>query len=83
MDRPKAVAVLRQILAIIGDSLCLDCISLDENLLVVENEKTDGFQIRLQCHIDSSSLNAVMLILEQNGLKIKQTSNYTIIYRPH
>ncbi len=78
MNKSEAIVVLRQIFGVIGESVCVDFVSLDnlDSLLVKHNL---GYQIKMKCALDRNSMDSVLSILEGKHLALKEEHGYIVI----
>ncbi len=82
VDRNKALAVLREITKVLTESANVDHVSLQKDIIVVKNEKTEGYSIKIRCNYDETAWEAINPILRKNTLKIKFADGFAIVYNP-
>ena len=82
LNKSEAVAVLREIFEIIGESVCVESVSLDDMDSLIVN-KGRGYQIKMRCTLDSISKSSILTILERKQLAIKEENGYVLISKIH
>ncbi len=78
MDKSEAAAVMHEIYDAIGESVCINSISLDDlDSLIVKGDK--GYQIKMKCSLDNHSRRTIKPIIEKNHLTLKESNGYVLI----
>jgi len=74
--------VLHEIFDVIGESICVDSISLDNlDSLIIKGDL--GYQIKMRCSFDVNSKDSILPILEKNHLVLKEEKGYVLISKIH
>ncbi len=79
MNKQNALAVLHEIMHICGESLIVQCVSLD-NLSSQSAMNGNGYQIKMKCDLDNDSWGCVKPILKKHNLSIKVADGFVILY---
>jgi hypothetical protein len=75
MDREGALAVLHEILETFKESVIMNSVSLDNPLA----SSSEGFQIKINCILDSASRQFIAPILKKHNLFLKESEGFVVI----
>ena len=82
LNKSEALVVLRQIYEVVGESVCVESVSLDNlDSLIVKGDK--GYQIKMRCTLDRHSRGSILPILEKRHLALKEENGYVVISKIH
>jgi len=76
MDRAEALAVLHEILEAFQESISMNSVSLDNP---PNSDTSKGYQIKINCALDSASKQSIEPILEKHKLLLKESEGFVII----
>ncbi len=82
LDRVEAVAILREILEVWGESVIMTCVSIDDPSSRISRNSNNGYEIRLRCSLDNDSRDCIKPILEKYKVGMKDEEGFVIIYSP-
>ncbi len=78
LNKAEAAAVVHEIFDAIGESGCVESVSLDDlDSLLVRYHK--GFQIKIKCKLDSKSKASVLSVLKKRHLSLSEEKGYVLI----
>ncbi len=82
MNRSEAAAVMHEIFDAVGESICIDSVSLDDlDSLIVKGDR--GYQIKMKCSLDTLARRTIKSIIEKYHLAIKEENGYVLISKIH
>ena len=82
MNKSEAAAVLHEIFDVIGESVCISSVSLDNlDSFVVRGDR--GYQIKMKCVLDGDSRDSILPILGKKNLEIREENGYVLISKIH
>jgi hypothetical protein len=76
MDRAEALAVLHAILEVYKESILMNSVSLDNPPI---SSTSKGYQIKINCALDSTSKQCIAPILKKHNLFLKESEGFVII----
>jgi hypothetical protein len=76
MDREEVLAVLHAILESLKESVMMNGVSLD-NAVTFSSSK--GFEIKINCTLDSTSKQCIAPILKKHNLLLKESEGIVVI----
>jgi hypothetical protein len=78
LDKLEALAVLKEILDILSESVMIESISLDDlDFRIIKT--AEGYRIRMKCDLDSFSRDSIKPLLEKHSLTMTEEKGYISI----